>query len=386
MPRRILPLVFLLLTSMAPAQLKPGNPESVGVSRARLDHTVELIQTELREGRVRSASILVARDGTIVLHRGFGHLSSEPGAPAVQPDTIYQVASITKPVTAIALMQLVERGRLSLSDPVALHLPEFTGGERAKVRVIDLLAHTSGLPDMLPENTELRRAHAPLSEFVERALQTPLLFTPGTAFQYQSMGILLAAEIVQRLSGLSLPDFEQKEIFAPLGMNHSVLGLGQLRIRDTVQMQVSPRANPDDQARFGGNSEYWRRMGHPWGGMHTTTKDLGILLQTFLNGGIFEGKRIVSPATVRAMTSNQNENLKNPWGIGWGFTRSTSWSRFGDLASPRAFGHSGASGTVAWADPETGLLCVFLTGRPAGWDEGRLLRRISNSVAAAVEK
>jgi CubicO group peptidase (beta-lactamase class C family) len=221
---------------------------------------------------------------------------------------------------------------------------------------------------------------------VRRSLQTPLLFTPGTAFEYQSMGILLAAEIVERLAGMPLPELEEKEIFGPLGMKNSVLGLGRLKVRDTVQMQVSPGADPREQALYGGNSDYWRRMGHPWGGMHTTTTDLGILLETFLNGGTYGQARIVSPATARAMITNQNEHLKNPWGIGWGFARSTAWSRFGDLVSARTFGHSGASGTVAWADPETGLLCVFLSGRPAGWDDGRLLRRISNSVAAAVEK
>src|SRR5207237_10173610 len=121
----------------------------------------------------------------------------------------YQLASITKPVTTTALIMLVELGKVSLGDPVSTYLPEFTGGERSKVRVLDLLAHTSSLPDMLPENTKLRRAYAPLSEFVKRSMTTPLLFTPGTAFRYQSMGILLAAAIVESISGLARPDFAQ---------------------------------------------------------------------------------------------------------------------------------------------------------------------------------
>jgi CubicO group peptidase (beta-lactamase class C family) len=162
--------------------------------------------------------ILVARHGTIVLHSGF--------SPAAGPDAIYLVASITKPVTATALMLLVERGMVSLNDPVKLYLPEFTGDQRDKVRVRDLLAHTSGLPDMLPDNVELRRAHAPLNEFVKRTYTTPLLFAPGTSFRYQTMGILLAAEIVEKLSHMPLREFEQKEIFGPLGMRHTALGLG----------------------------------------------------------------------------------------------------------------------------------------------------------------
>jgi CubicO group peptidase (beta-lactamase class C family) len=384
--RILFPPLLLLMTPIASAQLTTGKPESVGLSSGALERSAALLENEIREGRVHSASILVARHSTVVLHRGFGRLSSEPDAPAVEPDSIYQVASITKPVTAIALMQLVERGQISLTDPVQLHLPEFTGDERAKVRVVDLLSHTSGMPDMLPENTELRRAHAPLEEFVRRALRTPLLFTPGTDFSYQSMGILLAAEIVRRIAGMPLAEFEDREIFEPLGMKHSVLGLGRLRIQDTVQIQVAEKANPEDVARFGSNTEYWRKMGHPWGGMHTTTSELATLLQTFLRGGIFAGKRIVSPATVTAMTTNQNGHLDKPWGIGFGFARSAVWSRFGDLVSPETFGHSGASGTVAWADPKSRLICVILTGRPARWDDGALLRRVSNTVAAAVDK
>jgi CubicO group peptidase (beta-lactamase class C family) len=369
-----------LLLSISPllAQLRPGDPASVGISRAGLDRVNALLESEVRHG-LGAASILIARQGTIVLHKGFGHLSPDPGSSKVEPDSVYIVASITKPVTATALMMLVERGKVSLADPVSTYLPEFTGGEKSKVRVLDLLAHTSGMPDMLPENTELRRAHAPLGKFVNRSYTTPLLFTPGTAFRYQSMGILLAAEIVAKLSGMPLREFERTEIFEPLGMQHSALGLGGMRIADTVRVQDS------GETSWNSNSEYWRNMGHPWGGMHTTTLDLSILLQTFLNKGAYSGKRILSPLTVKAMTTNQNAHLNAPWGLGWALGRSTAWNEFGDLVSPTTFGHAGASGTVEWADPETQLLCVILTNRPLSVDGGRFLRLVSNAVAASVE-
>ena len=138
---------------------------------------------------------------------------------------------------------------------------------------------------MLPENTELRRANAPLSKFVEGTFKTPLLYPPGTSFRYQSMGTLLAGEIVERISGMRLRDFEKKEIFEPLGMKQSSLGLGSMQIPDTVEAWTSPKGDPQDNERFGPNSKYWRDMGHPWGGMHSTTRDLAVLLQTFLNGG-----------------------------------------------------------------------------------------------------
>jgi CubicO group peptidase (beta-lactamase class C family) len=376
-------VALVLLTMPAPAQLRTGEPAAVGISPARLDRVTDLLQSDVRLGGLQAASILVARHGTIVLHKGFGHFSQQPGSAPVKPDSVYLVASLTKPVTATALMILVERGKVSLSEPVSTYLPEFTGGERPKVRVLDLLSHTSGLPDMLPENTELRRAHAPLSEFVKRAYTTPLLFSPGTAFHYQSMGILLAAQIAERISRMPLRDFEQKEIFEPLGMEHSALGLGRMRIGDTVQCQES--GDPKDLASWGANTEYWRNMAHPWGGMHTTTMDLATLLQTFLNAGIYSGRRVLSPATVKAMISDQNADLNAPWGVGWRLGGSQG-KEFGDLISPNAFGHMGASGTMEWADPETGLICVILTTRPLAVDGGLFLRLVSNAVVASVEK
>jgi CubicO group peptidase (beta-lactamase class C family) len=355
------------------------------MSEAQLERASGLIQAEVESGRMGAAALLVARHGRVVLHRGFGRLSPAPDAPVVRPDSVFLLASITKPVTACALMLLVERGRVSLGDPVNHYLPEFTGGERDKVLVRDLLRHTSGLPDMLPENIDLRRAHAPLSEFVRHTTTTPLLFPPGSEFRYQSMGVLLAAEIVERLSGTRLRDFEKKEIFDPLGMKDSSLGLGGRRLSDLVICSPAPGTDSADDERFGWNSLYWRDLGCPWGGMHSTTTDLAILLQTILDGGVCAGKQVFSPATVKAMTSDQNAELKAPWGLGWALGRSHLYA-FGDLVSGEAFGHVGATGTMAWADPEAQVLCVILTNRPYSLDDGRFLRLVSNAVAASVQQ
>lgn len=377
---------ILILAVPLFAQLKHLSPAAAGISEPRLEAAANLIDEQVKSRHLGAATVLVARRGGIVLHRAYGHLSSQTDAPPTQPDSVFLVASITKPVTAAALMLLVERGLVSLGDPVSHYVPEFRGEDRAKVRVIDLLKHTSGLPDMLPENVALRRAHAPLREFVKRTFTTPLLYPPGTGFRYQSMGILLAGEIVERIAGAPLRDFENKEIFDPLGMRNTSLGLGGRRIADLVSCASAPGANPADEESFGANSPYWRDMGHPWGGMHTTTMDLAILLQTFLGQGAYAGKRIFSPATVKAMTSDQNAGLNAPWGLGWALGRSTAWNEFGDLVPPETFGHAGASGTVAWADPRSQLICVVLTNRPLAMDNGRLLRLVSNAVAASVER
>jgi len=357
------------------------------MSAVRLDRAARLLESEVKSSRTGAAAVIVARRGTVVLHKGFGRRSPGPDAPAVQPDSVFLLASITKPVTACALMMLAEQGKVSISDPVSEYLPDFAGGERDLVRVRDLLSHTSGLPDMLPENIDLRRANAPLSEFVQRTYRTPLLYRPREGFRYQSMGILLAGEIVERISGMRLREFEQKEIFGPLGMKNSALGMKSgWRIDGTVSCYESPDSDPHDIARFGANTPYWRDIGHPWGGMHSTTTDLAILLQTFLNGGGFAGVRLLSPTTVTAMISDQNGRLNHPWGLGWALAHSTAWNYAGDLVSSRTFGHAGATGTVAWADPERQLLCVILTNRPIAQGSGRLLRLVSNAVVASIEE
>jgi len=362
--------------------LETDSPSTVAVSSEGLDRAAAILEAAVEAGDISAGTVIVARNSAIILARGYGRLRPEEGAPTVSPDSVFLLASITKPVTACAAMILVDRGELSLDDPVSRYIPEFRGWDRDQIHVRHLLSHTSGLPDMLPRNTELRRAHAPLSAFVEGAVHARLLFHPDTDFRYQSKGILLAAEIVERVTGKPLRDFEEEEIFAPLGMAHSALGLGGMKIADTVWCGTSLQENTDGR-RFGANSPYWRDMGHPWGGMHSSAPDLAILLQMMLNGGEYGGTRILSPAAAAAMVSDHNLNLRAPWGLGWALRDSRVWNYFGELVSTGTFGHVGATGTVAWADPERRLSCIILTNQMVG--QGHLLRRISNAVAASVD-
>ena len=362
--------------------LEPAEPQAVGMSAERLERISKRLASVTESGEVTAASVLVARHGKVVLHQGFGRLKDTPNAPATEPDTIYLLASISKPVTVCGLMLLVERGEVVLGDLVQRYLPEFQGAGKEKVLVRDLLAHTSGLPDMLPENRELRVANAPLSAFVAGALRTPLLYEPRTDFSYQSMGTLLVSEIVERLSGQRLRDFLKRELFDPLGMNKSVLGLNGLKIPETAWVQE--QRETEETRSWGANSPYWRDQGHPWGGLHSTVGDLARLLHTFLGGGQYGGTRVFSPTTVAAMTRNHNTMIEAPWGLGWGLRDSRVWNYFGDLGTKGTFGHVGATGTVAWADPQRDLLCVLLTTRPSSYDRGGLLNQVSNLAQAAV--
>lgn len=336
----------------------------------KLDQAAELIAGTVSEGRVRAASLCV-RQGAFTFQRSFGE--------ARNPNAIFLVASISKPMTATGVTALADRGELALSDPVHRFIPEFTEDGRRRITIRHLLTHTSGLPDMLPENVELRKRHAPLEEFVDRVLRTPLLFQPGAKVKYQSMGILLAAEVAQRITGQPFPEYLEKEVFAPLGMNRTSLGLGRFRIQDTMLCQVDDApgiyGGGEDTSGWNWNSAYWRNLATPWGGVHSTGPDIARFVEYFME----PDGRVLKPETARSMIVNQNEGLNLPWGIGFEVLSDD----FGRGCSERAFGHTGATGTIAWADPDKKLSYVFLTTWPANASDKPLRKPVSDLISEA---
>ncbi len=342
-----------------------------GLVQGKLEEAATLIRQAVDGGEVRAATLYV-KQRSEVFQRAFG--------AAASPETIFLIASITKPMTAAGVMILADRGALKLSDPLGKFIPEFTGGDRALVTIRHLLTHTSGLPDQLPENVELRRRQAPLEEFVERAIRTPLLFKPGTRVQYQSMGLLLAAEAAQRITGEPFPRFLERELFGPLGMSRTALGLGRFRIADTALCQVEQApglygGGSAETRSWDWNSPYWRNLGAPWGGAHSTGADIAKFLGYFLE----PAGTVLKRETAAAMIVNQTQGLNEPRGIGFVVKPGS----FGRQCSARTFGHSGATGTVAWADPETKLTCVILTTLPLRVSETKLLRPVSDRVSEA---
>ena len=373
------------------AVLNPGKAEDVGISSARLERALALIEHWTNAGMTPGAALLVARRGTVVVHQGFGHfvplggINREPRA--VQPDTIFLIASLTKPIVVAVASLLIERGLLLLDDRASSLIPEFSGEDRQDVRVRHLMTHTSGLPDMLPENTELRRQHALLSKFIECTYTTPLKFAAGSDVLYQSMGIALLGAIVERTSGVCLREMLHREFFRPLDMANTYLGLDNLQ-RERISQVTLPET--EAQHNWNWNSDYWRDFGAPWGGMHATVKDYGVFLQLLLDKGRFGNRQILSGPMVQTMLTNQIADMpfisqdvkaEQAWGLGWRLNQPRGAHHMAELASPRTFGHMGATGTTAWADPDSGLICVLFTNQPKS---GRLLSLLSNVVAASL--
>ena len=238
--------------------------DAMSLKQDRLEQAAALIKKSTDSGEVSAASLYV-RQREIVFQRAFGR--------AHDPDSVFLLASITKPMTAIGVMILVDRGQLTLSDPVRKHIPEFTGGERDLVTIRHLLTHTSGLPDQLEENVQLRKRHAPLKDFVAATCRTPLLFKPGIEVKYQSMGLLLAAEIAERVTKRPFRDFLGDEFFRPAGMTKTSLGLGgrrystdalanRERARFVRRWRFQPKLELEQHVLAGSRSALGRRAFH----------------------------------------------------------------------------------------------------------------------------
>jgi CubicO group peptidase (beta-lactamase class C family) len=336
---------------------------------------------------VPGGAILVGCFGKSLAPRFFGRQGPEADAKPIRSDAMFYMASVTKPVICLAAMLLVERGRLNLSDKVTRYLPEFTGKGKESAQVLHLLTHTSGLPDELPNNTELRREHAPLKKFIERSLEAELLFKPGLRQSYSSSAILLVAEIIQRLSGKSIREFVRREVIEPLGLKSTGLGSQGFDRERLVRATL-----PDYQKEsFGWNSRYWQEFGSPAGGLFSTPADFAVLCALMLGGGKWGKVRLLSPAAVRMMTSNRLDDLPDlpepvrrtrPWGLGWRLNHLGTPDSWGDLLSRKVFGHTGSVSNVVWMDPETQGFCIVFTNYLRARAPWRLVH-LSNAVAAA---
>lgn len=346
--------------------------KSHGTTSDRMQTATQIIQQQVDAGILESA-VLHVRQAKDTFQQAFGKAGNE--------EALFLLASITKTMTAAGVMVLADRGELRLSDPVVKFIPEFGDGERKQITLEQLLAHTSGLPDQLENNAELRAHHAPLADFVKGAMRTPLLFTPGTKYHYQSMGILLAAEIVERISKTPLPDFLAKEVFTPLGMKRSALGLGSFKLADTIRCQTehaAPESGAGDPkaASWDWNSPYWRNLAAPWGGAHGTAADVARFLESFMH----PSDKVLRAETVRLMLQNHTPGLAARRGIGFALGP----EGFGKHCSQQSFGHSGSTGTLAWADPATDTTCVILTSLPSRVSAQTILHPVSDVFSEAL--
>ena len=350
-----------------------AGPLLAAMRQDRLDEAAAVLAEAVAQGRVKAA-VLHVRQGDFSQSRAFGTARDE--------NAMFLLGSISKPIAVTALMTLFDRGEFQLDDPVKKFLPQFTGDGRDAVVMRHLLSHVSGLPDQLAENDALRKSHAPLSEFVAHAIRTPLEFPAGSKYQYSSMAILLAAHVAERISGTDILSLVDRTVLEPLGMKHSAQGLGRFAQQEMVPVQTEFAAveagGGDPSAKnWDWNSPYWRKLGAPWGGTHASAPDIGKFLAEFL----LEKGAVVKPETARRMVTNQNPSGRTSRGLGLNVGPAAGSKG----CSEKTFGHTGSTGTIAWADPASRTICVVLTSLPARAVNPHPRDLAATQVAAAVQ-
>ena len=394
----IIALAFLLAGPVA-AQLPNSPPAIVGLSAERLARIDSVIRESIEKKELPGAVLLVARHGRVVWRKAYGARAVEPQREAMTVDTIFDLASLTKVVaTTTSIMILIEQGKVRLNDSVVKFIPEMKGGGRDAITIEHLLTHMTGFaPDF-----DLRERWIGYEEAIKHLYREPLRAQPGTRFVYSDINYIALGEVVHRVSGLMLDEFAKRSIFAPLGMRDTGFRPDtklKSRIAPTEKRRGQMNYLGDTGADAGPEAEQWLRgqvhdptsfrMGGVAGhaGLFSTADDLAIFCQMLLNGGLFNGVRILGPMTIATMTRPhavaENGSAR---GLGWDIASSFSANK-GDLFPLGSFGHTGFTGTSIWIDPASDSFVIFLSNRvhPDGkGDVGPLRGRIASIVASSI--
>lgn len=331
------------------------SPASVGMSPERLEIIDRVVREGIRAGGFPGAAVIVGRRGAAVWRKGFGTQGWKAGSPFVTTDrTIYDLASLTKVIaTTTAAMILYDEGRLQLDAKVANYLPGFEGRWKDEVTVRHLLTHRGGLP----AGRDLWRIAGNSGEARHAVIETPLAYRPGQYFEYSDLGADLLGMVVETVAGVSLDLFLQQRVFRPLGMYDTGF-LPSDSVRDRVApTEVSPPRGYPLQGQVHDENAYALGGVAGHAGLFGTADDLAVFAQMMLNGGIFNGVRVVSDSTVRLFT----QRAAGSRALGWEMAEGRHGA--GEYLSPSAYGHVGFTGTSMWIDPQRDMFVILLTNR-----------------------
>ena len=342
----------------------------------RVDRVRDLCAGWVKSGHTPAIGALVARRGVIVLHEAFGKLRPAADSPPVQLDTIFPISSISKPMTATLILCLVEDGLLGLNRPVRDYLPEVTGEGTEEVLVHHLLTFTAGydefgfMTSMIALGPGLGAGlsgNDVWQEVTRRFCRTPLARPPGQQMDYLFLCYVLLAQIVERVSGRSYSEFIQERLFTPLGMRDSYVAVPESVRSRVIKRPAEAPWNQPMGPLFAIDS----RKNEEGPSVFTTTRDLAVFGQMFLNGGTYGGARILSRPAVAAMTRSQTPGIpvimgpkshkEASYGYGWFIRTQEKWRYWdGSLQSQGEFHHQGAGGVLLWVDPRDEIVsCYF---------------------------
>ncbi|MFL5635625.1 MAG: serine hydrolase domain-containing protein [Gemmatimonadaceae bacterium] len=387
---RLSPLPALVRTDPAAAGFAPD-------LNARLD---SIVSVAMSEGAAPGVALAVGRYGRLVHLRSYGHIDVAADSPPVTDSTMFDMASLTKVVaTTTAAMILEDEGLLNLDSTVRSYLPELNDSAKAKITVRMILTHSGGFEAFYP----LWREHHGRADYLAQINARPLVYNPGDSTIYSDWDFILAGLIIERITGTTLDQFLATRVWQPLQMHdtgfnplaegplpadsactagfradHPLLGRIAVTELDTVyrHIKVHGVVHDENACALGGVA------GHA--GLFSSVRDVAIFSQMMLNGGQYNGVRLIQPTTIARWTARQSNRSSRA--LGW--DTPSDRSSAGKYFSPRSFGHTGFTGTSIWLDPERGVFVVLLTNRVnptrANLRHEALRRAIADAVQTAI--
>ena len=369
------------------AALTPAKPEEVGLDPAKLAGIHAAMEALIAQKRGAGVVTLVVKDGRLVHLDAAGMANLETGR-AMTPDAIFWVASMTKSLTATAVMILVDEGKLSLDEPASKWVPELAKVKLANgqplarpITLRDLLSHTSDLPDPARKPTD---GNVPIEQYTRDLIAEPFEFQPGEKFEY-SFGPTVAGRCVEVASGRPYADFIRDRILKPLKMQDSTFSpdaAQRLRVARTYKLKggaLVPAHNP-----FLTSEPDIQREAEPSGGLFSTALDMARFYEMIRNGGILDGQRIVSEKGVAEMTKSQIIG-GHPIQYGLGFFTNGGPQKVTAAFSEKSYGHGGAFATHGWVDPERNMSIVFMVSDVLVPKAGELRDKFCEIAAGAVK-
>jgi len=335
------------------------------VRDARWAQINAVVQEEIQAGHLPGAVVLVGCGDRVLYHQAFGLAVAEPFETPMRKDTVFDLASLTKPIaTAAAILVLIDRGQLDPNDRVGDYLPAFACNGKEDVRIRHLLTHTSGLPAYTDAKAigDLYGSPCP-DKVVEKICSLKAPSKPDQEFRYSCLGYITLAQIVRTVTEQSLDEFTQANLFAPLGMEHTRFHPPAAWHKESAGTEIVDgellRGTVHDplarlMAGVGGNA-----------GLFSTASDLALYCRMLLSGGSWKGKQVLSPAAVARLTTPQAHGRAYGFDVSSGY----AWIK-GPHASPAAFCHSGYTGTSLVCDPATGTYLILLTNSVHPYDKG----------------
>src|SRR5439155_17055777 len=342
-----------------------GTPPAVATISERLRQYIAAKE-------IAGAVTLVATPDRVLHLEATGNAALNPSA-AMRTDSIFWIASMSKPILATLLLMLQDEGLLAVDDPVEKYVPEFKGlktvdGKPAQITIRHLLTHTSGLGEITAEQA---RACRTLASVIPLYVAKPVAFTPGSKWVYCQSGINTGGRIAEVVAGEPLDQLLQRRLFDPLGMKDTTFYLTEEQLPRLAKSyrRTDQRELEATEIRFlNGQSPTSRdRFPAPNGGLFSTATDYARFCQMILRGGELDAKRYLKPQTVQLMTTMQTGSLKtgftegNGWGLGWCVVREPQGVPA--MLSPSTFGHGGAEGPQAWIDPKTKRIYLLMVQR-----------------------